>query len=335
MRGDISGWLDDRDWDKMDLLNKRRERPVLRQHKPRLIELELECYLDGYEKITWFATYNPILLRCTEERVVYHNEEIFNIKEKKYGFGGVPQDEIIFTYEGSALSQFDAKVLQSYDAIASLRKFIQGIHSFDMLSPRHLKRRAREGKNIGMSGERLSAFLSGLSSEQHTHLRDLIETFYPQIYTFGISILRSGWKALKILEENGPWLDAKHTNDGTLRVLAILAELYTEDTVVLFDEIENGLNPAIMKKLVEALSGETHQVVVTTHNPVFLNYLPEDKVLESVILVHRNKDGYTQATRYFELPSVAERLPFLSPGEVFLDVDIEQALHELQDTAEA
>ena len=54
--------------------------------------------------------------------------------------------------------------------------------------------------------------------------------------------------------------------------------------------------------------------------------MQEDIAIESTLLVYRKQDGTTGIRRFFEIPEVSERLSYLSPGEVFLDVDIDDVL---------
>jgi len=92
---------------------------------------------------------------------------------------------------------------------------------------------------------------------------------------------------------------------------------------VLFDEIENGINPELMQKLVQLLLGAERQVIVTTHSPLVLNYLPDEVAREAVLLLFRNSAGHTKAVRLFDLPSTQKKLTLLGPGEVFVDTNLE------------
>jgi hypothetical protein len=66
-------------------------------------------------------------------------------------------------------------------------------------------------------------------------------------------------------------------------------------------------------------------VIVTTHSPLVLNFLPDPVARQAVIQLFRNPLGHTKAVRLFDLPSAERRLRLLGPGEVFVDLD----LHEL------
>lgn len=102
-----------------------------------------------------------------------------------------------------------------------------------------------------------------------------------------------------------------------------------EKPFLLFDEIENGVNPELVEKLINMLLIAPQQILVTTHSPMILNYLPDDVARKSVILVYKTPAGYSRATRFFDIPSVAQKLGLLGPGEVFIDTDLDALTQEL------
>ncbi len=109
----------------------------------------------------------------------------------------------------------------------------------------------------------------------------------------------------------------------------MLSLLETERTFLLFDEVENGINPELRKKLVYCLLNANQQVMVTTHSPMLLNYLPDEDTRKSVILLYRNHHGYTQAKCFFDLPVPAKKLTLLGPGEVFADTYREDIIESI------
>jgi predicted ATPase len=66
-------------------------------------------------------------------------------------------------------------------------------------------------------------------------------------------------------------------SDGTLRVLALLAALHDPDhrSVVMIEDIENGLHPEYQGRLCDRLAARTangdRQVIATTHSPVIVS----------------------------------------------------------------
>ena len=136
-----------------------------------------------------------------------------------------------------------------------------------------------------------------------------------------------GWKQLEIIkgnkgQESGiPGLfprmttEARHINDGMLHLIAILAELQSGHSFLLFDEIENGINPELVEFLIEALTSTDKQVLVTTHSPMILNYLSDEVAKSGVIYLYKTPIGFTKAIQFFSIPSIAEKLTVMGPGK--------------------
>ena len=116
--------------------------------------------------------------------------------------------------------------------------------------------------------------------------------------------------------------EARHINDGMLRLLAILAQQFSPLETLLFDEIENGINPEITEQVVDALVVSPKQTIVTTHSPMVLNYLEDEIARQSVTLLYKRPDGRTQACRFFDIPSAAQKLSCLAAGDAMLDLSL-------------
>ncbi|MEA5618503.1 AAA family ATPase [Cronbergia sp. UHCC 0137] len=95
-------------------------------------------------------------------------------------------------------------------------------------------------------------------------------------------------------------IPASDISDGTLRILAFLTALYQETTpsVICFEEIENGVHPWLLHKMMELLkivstegiNDKPVQVLITTHSPVLLNYVEAYQVRA----VELDQEGKTQ-----------------------------------------
>jgi len=159
-----------------------------------------------------------------------------------------------------------------------------------------------------------------------------LKEFYPHLKEIQTSTLRSGWKKLVLRENFASILEteARHINDGMLRLLAILAQTKTAHRFLLFDEIENGINPELIEKLMQQLLAAPQQVMVTTHSPMILNYLPDEVAKEAVILLYKTRQGITRCKRYFDIPDTANKLKALGPGEVFVDTDLTSLVQQLE-----
>jgi predicted ATPase len=344
--GQVSQWLAKREWKASDITS--------RLLKKKLISFGISIEHPEQGTITWKGAFNTTERRCTSESVFINNEtQILRIKEgqmvvsPRQGNTDVEYPLRAINYEGSSLSFISPKDV--HQGIGILKDLAANLRSLDLLSPQAMRRRAKDGSDIGYGGERLSAYIHGLSAESKQSLTLALKEFYPHLAELGSTSLRSGWKDLKVIEEYhkepGHLIrvesGARQINDGLLRVLAVLAEI---DSVhdpnastggngcVLFDEIENGINPEIVQRLVQYLLRAAKQTVVTTHSPLVLNYLPDEVAKEAVVLLFRDGSGGTRSVRLFDLPSAREKLTFLGPGEVYVDLDLESITEEALDS---
>lgn len=340
--GRISDWLKLREWADSDL----RSRFLNRM----LINFKLEVDGGDLGAITWSGAYNTTLRRCTNEAVQVRGHELLRGSNDGYSIAGRDSEQPIhlpknaLQFEGSVLSILDSKGAL-HPALALLKQVVSGLRSMDMLNPQGMRRRSRDADDIGYGGERLSGYLHRLSRFAKEELLHSLQAFYPQLSSFGIKSAKAGWRDLIVYEnyrdaaERPLETAARQVNDGLLRVLAVLAQAgpvaWDSDarpmdapttgarTCVLFDEIENGINSELTERLVQFLLSSSRQVVVTTHSPMILNYLPDEVARQAVILLYRNKLGHTQSVRLFDLPSAKRRLALLGPGEAYVDTDLE------------
>jgi predicted ATPase len=322
--GRMGEWLGRRDWKKSELAcNLGKRSPI--------IEFRLVFHFDGSGDVQWSGRFNTTLLRCTNEKIEKNGSMLLELNEGRLTVLRMDQrpklviEQPNFVYEGSVLS-----ILQLKDAhpdVAGVKELLQNLKSLELLSPHLLRRRARSAEDIGIGGEKLAAFLGQLTGGSPSQLQDRLHEFYPQLQKWIVKGYRFGWKGLRVWENYSPGsvVDAAHLNDGMLRVIAILAQAYSRHKVLLFDEIENGVNPELVEKLVKSLIelGEhDKQVIVTTHSPMILNYIPDEVARKAVILLYKPADGRTRCVRFFDLPETQLKLRALGPGEVFVDTKL-------------
>jgi len=370
VRGDVKGWLEERHWEAKDLKSQLTRKSNinfsvhLADESPQLVHLADE----SGQRANWEATFNTVKLYCTHEQIAIGNAALsvtggsVNFSERipsppstlsgrGAGFapssagtnGGTPSaQEVTFKYEGSILSQLKESTL--LPPLVEFKKFFQNVKSLDLLSPELLRQRTREsGGSLGLGGQRLSAFLHEIGTHQRRQLVQQLKHVYPQLEDLHTRALRSGWKQLEITEEyqgeeSGFFprmtTEARHVADGMLRLIAILAETRTEHRVLLFDEIENGINPEVVEFVLDALVSAPQQVLVTTHSPMILNYLDDQVAREGVVYLYKTRDGQTRAIRFFDIPSVAEKLTVMGPGEAFADTDLTALRDEIEAVTE-
>jgi predicted ATPase len=341
MRGKIDEWLEARGWKAGELKSK------LTAGRNKNIDFEVH-FDTGNPEIPgrWCATFNPKQLRCTSEEIEVEGARL-EVSEGKllmenHGRSTSVDDaakksDIPFKYQGSVLSQLrDNRVGKE---LTEFRCFVENIHSLDMLSPHYLRQRTRESAgSLGLGGQRLSAFLHELGTPKLRKLLQRLKTVYPRLKDLHAKSLRSGWKQLEIAEaypgeQPGffPTMttEARHINDGMLRLIAILAELQSDHPFLLFDEIENGINPELVEFVLDALIATEQQVMVTTHSPMILNYLDDKTAETGVIYLYKTKQGHTKAVRFFSIPSLKKKLAVMGPGEAFVDTNLTELAPEI------
>lgn len=326
-KGQVSHWLEQRQWKPADLNSKLTGKSNITFR----IDLAL-----GSEVFVWQGSFNRTSLRCTQEWVWINNHLVFTVHEGHYLFlderGGWIRTKITFDYEGSIFSLLRDETFS--ETLLSIKRFLQRTASLDLLAPQFLRKKTDwSGGELGLGGERLSAFLHELSSEQRIALESRLKACYPQLSRFFTRSLRAGWKELNIQEEFGKTrlvTEAKHVNDGMLRMMAIVAELVTGHEFLLFDEIENGINPELVEFLLDALVNARQQILVTTHSPMILNYLDDEVARAGVQYLYRTPEGYTRSIPFFEIPSVSEKLEAMGPGEAFVDTVLPGLYEEIR-----
>jgi predicted ATPase len=321
MIGDIDKWLKDRKWKSSELNSK--------LTKKRNIDYVVTLEVEGKE-VVWRGSFSRSLLRCTKESITVAGEKILSVEGGSYVYESRSR-EVVFNYEGSLLSVL--KENQQGNTLRKVKEAVKNIRSLDLISPELLRSRARssEGK-LGLGGENLAAFIHEAGTSVTESLKEKLLKVYPHIEEIKTKSLRSGWKQLEVTEryDNTKITSgARHVNDGMLRLMAILMQLDIGRAFLLFDEIENGINPELIEYLIDCLVETEDQILVTTHSPLVLNFLEDSVAKEGVTYLYKNKKGYTQAIKLFDIPSMAKKLEFMGPGEVFVDTDLSQLANEI------
>ena len=336
MRGDIDQWLIARQWQAKDINSTLNKKSNITFE----IELELEAEVDKKKTFIWQASFNRSSLSCTFEKITLNGDVLLKVEDGSFLLGltvlpmaRVPEvaGPISFGYQGSILSQIKLNTLPL--ELESLRLFFIELNALDMLTPELLREQSQGmSAHLGLGGRKLSTFIYGLGPDRRLKLTEKLKAVYPKLRSLEVSSSRSGLKRLAIVEhfkEKKVITEARHINDGFLRLLAIFAQLSQEQSILLLDEIENGINPELIEYLVDNLVEAVPQVVVTTHSPLILNYLEDDVAEKGVIYLYKNKLGATQAIRLFEIPSMREKLSVMGPGEAYEDTILEKLNDEI------
>lgn len=234
----------------------------------------------------------------------FNNEYWIVRDEKKIEFG--EHSDVPFGWEKTALSQYGSSPLEKY-----LYKAVQLIlfrwqllgegfvppHTFFATGNGGLTIIEKYGENLPLMLDYLIKVEPEIYKKLEMDMRSLIEHI-DSIKTEH-NELKTAYSLTEIYHTN----DAPTISAGTSRLLAILTAFYVLDVrlndvpgLVVIEEPDTALNPGILRKFVGLLRKYTEdaehprQVLLTTHNPAFLDYFEP----EEVRIVERDEDGYTQ-----------------------------------------
>jgi predicted ATPase len=189
---------------------------------------------------------------------------------------------------------------------------------------------------LGIEGENLSGLLESMFKESGRKaaivqwLRELCAPEIEDLDFIRVPELRQ--VMLAIVEKNGLKISARSLSDGTLRFLYLLVvlRLLHPAPLVVTEEIETGLHPTRLGKLVEVLEGVARegrtQIIATTHSPTLLEWLAPE-TLDSVVLCARvpGQPG-TILRRLGDLPHFREVVERKSFHELFATGWLEMAV---------
>jgi len=195
--------------------------------------------------------------------------------------------------------------------VSALRRFIKSWY-LSYLTADHTRAIPEAGpqERLSATGDNLPNVIQYLKERHPERLDDILKTLtrrVPRLQSVDAELMADGRLLLQIKDApfDKPIL-AKFASDGTLKMLAYLTVLYdlAPPQLVGIEEPENHLHPRLLPELAEecrTASART-QLMVTTHSPFFINGLQP----EEVWILHRNQQGYTQATRAADIQGIKE-----------------------------
>ncbi len=117
-------------------------------------------------------------------------------------------------------------------------------------------------------------------------------------------------------------MDASLLSDGTLRVLAIASALLSapEGSMVIIEEIDNGVHPSRAKRLLESINRIANDrklnILISSHNPALLDALPLSAIPD-VVFCYRDKiDGTSKLVSLEDIPDYPELISQGSLGDL-------------------
>ena len=256
--------------------------------------------------------------------------EIFDVRYDNFSRGNNPYCQI--SAARSVLSRYEeviensrarnAKRQKATATVRGVRDYLRRSYIFDP-QPKLMRAYARVEiqPRLLRNGANLSAVLFALQEhedpEQQATLQRITETIrqIPEepFAKIGFAETSLGDVMAGFIPEDGEGanggvlIDARLLSDGTLRMLAVVTALETVParSRIIIEEFDNGLHPSrarlLVQKLDEAAKRRQLNVLVTTHNPAFMDALDESQ-MNNALLCHRDESrGASLVTRLGDL----------------------------------
>ncbi len=241
-----------------------------------------------------------------------------------------------FTMNSSVMKNI-ADATEADEGILQIKRFLLNSTSFELLSPAEMRLSSRgSADTIGRSGKNLPSFIKKMDEDKKKRFMEKLQFVLGERITDVETQTKGtpGWTQINVKEkykDRSINVNSKELSDGMLRVLAFIAisEISESNAVMLLDEIENGINSNYAESLLKILSKiyeeSGHQLVMTTHSTVFLDYVDKD----SIVYLYRNEAGETRAAKLFGTDAMREQLEYMWPGEVILNMTSSAILDRL------
>ena len=100
--------------------------------------------------------------------------------------------------------------------------------------------------------------------------------------------------------------------------------------VLLLDEIENGINLDYAEKIIQILEencrDKHNQMIVTTHSPIFLDYVDKNNIR---YMYREPNTGACRCSRLTDSDELNEKMSYLYPGELFMNMSNSEIIDKL------
>ena len=256
--------------------------------------------------------------------------EILEVRYNNFSRGNNPSCQV--SAVRSVLSRYEEIIANSQArnqkrqkspaTVVGVRNYLHGSYIFDP-QPKLMRayERVEFQPRLLRNGANLSATLFALHKEDDPEksatlrriteaIRQIPEEPFAKI---GFAETPLGDVMVGFVPENGEGasgeglVDARLLSDGTLRMLAVVTALETVPvrSRIIIEEFDNGLHPSraklLVQKLDEAAKRRKLNVLVTTHNPAFMDALDESQ-MNNTLLCHRDESrGESLVTRLGDL----------------------------------
>lgn len=133
-------------------------------------------------------------------------------------------------------------------------------------------------------------------------------------------------------------VDARQLSDGTLRCIAVLTAVLIGEpgSMVMIEEIDNGIHPAKVYKLMEQLIriGKERRIdiIITTHNATLLNAYKKEELLGVSAVYRENEKGTSKIKAFIDIDDFPAMLAAGGLGDAMIDESLLKTLQQENQT---
>lgn len=241
---------------------------------------------------------------------------------------------------------YQSKILQLKkkeitEITTDLAKQLGGIFVLDPI-PNHMRGYSPLSERLSSDGSNIAGVLAALSNERREHIQKKLTSYLKKIpekdiahiwtervgkfHTDAMLYCEEAWQ-----ENDKCIVDARGMSDGTLRFLAIMAALLTNEPnkLIVVEEVDNGLHPSrvnVLLNMLKELGDEKNiDVLITTHNPALLD-AAGTVMIPFITVAHRDDRGQSHLKLLEDVQELPKLISTGNIGELVANGKIESAL---------
>lgn len=219
----------------------------------------------------------------------------------------------------------------SKKAISIISENINRILILDPI-PDRMRQYSKLSKQLMRDGSNIAGVLASLKEDEKKLLEEKLTKYISPLperdinkmeaITVGLSNTDAMLYCYEDWNPNVP-VDARGMSDGTLRFSAIVVALLTikPNSLLIIEEIDNGLHPSRAKELVKVLKDISHErnvdVLCTTHNPVLISELGNE-MIPFISYVARDEKGSSQICLLEDKENLAKLMASGNVGDLMI-----------------
>jgi len=297
--------LDSTEWSQLDITLSVREGEM---------HISSEQIIDSTNRVPLYDLNQPSQGIGTDIGVAYNN---FTKGKNKPRVTCSDQMAVFIQLDSPA--RFDAKYPKSRkripETVREYQRVLQNILFLDPVPARMREYSFKSDKRLQEDGTNLSSVLFRLWEDNPDNQQTILNFIQslPEQAIAGLDFIFGPRDEVmvRLAETFGNhhrYCEAALLSDGTLRVLAIASAMLsaTEGSLVVIEEIDNGVHPNRAKHLLASIRDIAEQrklrVLLSTHNPALMDALPDESLSDVVFCYRDPETGDSRLIRIGDMP---------------------------------